>query len=271
MMNRGILFLAKGSDFIADAHQSAQRIRSVMPDTPISIFTNEEIDAPYFDNIIIDDSEFTLCDKPIALEQSPYDKTIYIDTDTYLKEDISEIFDILDAFEMALVRDHIEYNTRKFSEPHPIDGVPEGFPEFNGGFIAFRKTSAVIDFFRDWQNRIQPEHDQDQRTLLTTSYNSPARSTRSPPRYNCLYTLNGCVTGTVKVFHAASGDLEKNIDLSKAIQKFSRSNHPRLYQTYEETVFVDLPPPFYLKLLVTLRDKGITTVAKKIVNRVVPV
>lgn len=266
-MTEGLLFLAKGEKFVNSVQETIPQVHSVMPDTPITLVTNTEINSNHIDKLIIDDRDFSLKDKPRMLQATPYDKTIYLDTDIFLNDSINEIFDMLDDFELALVRDHIEYNIRKLSEPHPLEGVPKGFPEYNSGFMAFKDTPTVMEFFQDWESRIHPNHDYDQRALRPALYDSSLRYVSLPPRYNCLYFLNGCVTGKVKVFHAASGDLEKHIEVHEAISKFEKSNHPRIYQTYEDTIFVDLSPPLHRKVWVSLLDRGPTETARKIINK----
>jgi hypothetical protein len=94
-----ILYVVKGQKFVDEATLSAQRAKTVMPDCPITIVTDRDVDAECFDQTIIDADAFTKSDKPRLMQKTPYDRTIFVDTDTYLAESIvkrylSDIFTI---------------------------------------------------------------------------------------------------------------------------------------------------------------------------------
>ena len=142
-MDQGLLYLARGKAFIAEAERSAQQAATVMPEYPIAIVTDREPNANCFNTVILDESPFEKRDKPWALQRTPYDRTIYLDTDTYLADSIDGLFEILNAFELGLRRTRDQAHV---PEDSPLPGT---FPEFNAGVIAYRSTDSVMDMLED--------------------------------------------------------------------------------------------------------------------------
>jgi|APHM01.1.fsa_nt_gi hypothetical protein len=58
MNNQGILYLAKGQKVASEAVVSASQLKSLTPDIPVSIVTDQELEVNIFDNIIKDRREF---------------------------------------------------------------------------------------------------------------------------------------------------------------------------------------------------------------------
>jgi hypothetical protein len=266
-MRRGILYLAKGEQFRRDVRQAARQVKEVMPNVPISIVTDKDLDDQLFDEVIVDRAEFETSDKPSVLQRTPYDRTIFLDTDIHLHSMIDELFDILNEFDLALVRDHMECNVPS-TDQGSTDGVPEAFPELNSGVIAYVDCPEVIEFFKDWERRCHSDHDYDQRSLRPALYHSDVRLTMLPPRYNCLYSVVGCVNGEVKAFHTALGDRDRiAVDTEEAVRKLNAIERPRTYRPYEDTLLVDLAPPPLLKLWITLQHRGLRETLARIKNK----
>jgi len=275
-MNRGVLYFAKGETFLEEAELSARRVRELMPECPISIVADREPDADCFDDVVIDSSEFLKRDKPRAMRRTPYERTIYLDTDTYLQEPVDDLFDLLDEFDMALRRNKSEIHARDVNDTDPNAGVPEAFPEFNTGVVPYRKTSAVQELFDEWERLCLPDHDADQRSFRPALYGSSVRFTAIPNRYNCMYRNDNFVNKRVRVFHGPLVDRETNeVDLQEAIEKLNRSTRCRLYYVYGNTLFVDPSPPGPLKpwyrasqLWDISRDRGVRTTADMVLDRI---
>lgn len=274
--DRGILYFAKGDTFIKEAELSARQVTRVMPEYPISIVADREPDAECFDEVLIDTSEFSKRNKPQAMRRTPYERTIYLDTDTYVQEPIDDLFDLLDEFDLALRRNKGVCHIPETDETDPNADVPEGFPEFNSGVFPYRKTSAVRDLLREWERLCLPDHTADQRSLRPALYNSSVRFTCLPNRYNCMYRNDNIVNKSVKVFHGPLVNRESNrIDLREAVEKLNRSVDCRLYYVYGNTLFVNPSPTDLLKpwlriahLWDIFRDHGIRMAAGAALRKV---
>lgn len=242
-MNQGLLYLAKGKTFVAEAERSAQQTATVMPEYPITIVADREPNADCFDTVIIDKSSFEKRDKPRALQKTPYDRTIYLDTDTYLTDSIDGLFEILDAFAVGLRRDQGQGHVPEGSQ------LPKSFPQFNSGVITYQSTKNVMEMFKDWEQRCRPTDEFDQRSLRPALYHSEVRFTPLPNRYNCQYHWKNVVDGPVKVFHGPLIEREaKSIDLQEAISKLNSSHEVRLHYRWGGALFVDPKPPFLTRV-----------------------
>lgn len=265
-MTRGMLYLAKGPTFRTEATRSAEQLASVMPETPVSVVTDGGIDEEPFDEVIRDPTGFELSDKPWALQQSPYERTVFLDTDTYVDRDLSGLFDLLDRFELAVRRNRDQSHV----PPPSKTDVPEAFPEFNSGVIAYRQTRAVRELLRTWEQRCRPEHGFDQRSFRTALYRSSVRFTPLPNRYNCMYQYDNVVDGEVRVFHGplVERDREQNgVDSEEARAKLNESGAFRFHRTYRGSLLVNPPLPVATKLRSIYRQRGARATVSAVLQR----
>src|SRR5215472_11492018 len=128
----GIMYSAFGAKYIAEAIESA-RSSLRCNDVPHLLFAAEDPqDVPdgltvvRFEQVSSD----PFVDRIANMRRSPFERTIYLDSDTYLIDDITDVFTLLDRYEMALA--HANY--RGLEDPE----VPRAFSEFNCGVVAWR-------------------------------------------------------------------------------------------------------------------------------------
>lgn len=77
----GIIYVATGSTYICEAVRSA---RDMMPEVPLAIWVDDEGDLPrgLFDQTsIIAETTFSYIDKIGPLVETPFKKTLFLDTD----------------------------------------------------------------------------------------------------------------------------------------------------------------------------------------------
>jgi hypothetical protein len=270
MTERGILYFAKGDEYVSEAKRSAERAHKLMG-YPITLVTNKQVDAGFFDNIIIDNSEFKKSDKPKILLKSPYEETIFLDTDIWIEQPVDELYSILDQFELAMVKDpkepHVYYKNRS----HPINGVPKSFPEYNTGVLVYKKTPDIMQLLKQWERRCGPNADRDQLSFRTSLYHSDVRYTSLRPEYNCMYRAHNAMNGPVKIFH---GKLEEKLDaisVEDAVETINRNQDHRV--SYGYSPYVETIPPrssiVYIRskltyLWVIIRNEGAVEATKQL-------
>lgn len=112
---------------------------------PIDLFTDQpppgaEAQANPFDAVhALGDGFFR--PKFEALTRSRFERTIYLDADIWAVADPSDIFDLLDRFDVALAHDPYratEHATAPWRQP-----VPAAFPQYNSGVIGVRQSPAT--------------------------------------------------------------------------------------------------------------------------------
>ncbi|MCU4754409.1 hypothetical protein OB919_20955 [Halobacteria archaeon AArc-curdl1] len=139
----GIVYIATGERFIEEFRESVRSVNDVMPSVPVVLFTDEDVESPYVDDVrIIDDPRYDYLDKAAHLADTPFDCTLFLDTDTYVTDDVSELFTILDEHDVSAAHAPLGISTE-------LD-VPESYPEFNTGVIAYRQTEAVREMISTW-------------------------------------------------------------------------------------------------------------------------
>ncbi|BAZ53821.1 hypothetical protein NIES4103_65050 [Nostoc sp. NIES-4103] len=159
-------------------------------------------------------------------EASEFDKTIYLDSDICLLSDINDVFEYLDEYDFLLTED-VQPSITKATNllrgkqqdmlPNVLPilqsvGLPlrEDSVQYNGGFMAFRKTETTKVFFDDFKRYFEiVKNNQDKLLLKDQGAFASAIATVKPkmkilpPTYNYLSkwkdTYN--ITGEIKVLH----------------------------------------------------------------------
>jgi len=200
-VTEGILLVAYGEKYLREVEVCCPRIEVVWPDIPIHVVMGPEPSHP------------AMLGRLDAMIESPFDRTMYMDVDSWLVEPMPEVFELLDRFDVALT--HCDYR-----QVYPVD-APASFPEYNGGLIVWRKNERTAAFFADWRRRFLRDHatryDEklvswfpSQPSLREALYHSEVRIATLPSEYH--WTGLGYVMGKVKLVHKrpnAVGEAER--------------------------------------------------------------
>ena len=221
-MSKGVVYIASGQKFIDEACNSAASLKRVMPNLPLTIFCNDgSVSASaHFENVVcINVARFGFIDRIINISSSPYDYTLFLDTDTYVCEDLTDLFALMERFDIAVA--HAPYRA-----VYQVAGVPDSFPEFNAGVILFNKSPKIKMMFSEWRNLYERDSKKelqwlhpsaktmfegyinDQPTFREALYNSNLRIATLPSEYNCRFILPGFVHHKVKILHGRHKDLQ---------------------------------------------------------------
>jgi FkbM family methyltransferase len=84
-----------------------------------------------------------------ALIQSPYEVTLFLDSDTRVWAPVGELFLLMERFDIALAPGPITQKPR--DEEDPIQRIPSAFPEANTGVIVVRRSDKMIHFLERWK------------------------------------------------------------------------------------------------------------------------
>lgn len=140
------------------------------------------------------------------------DQFLYLDADTYVTDDIMDLFELLDAG-FHFVGAHAP---GRVTVPRAKQTVPPCFPEINIGVNAFRRCNEIYDLFDLWYEHFYRHADEfgrnDQPALRHALYHSPdVRLGVIPPEYNCRFGFGGFARYKVKVLHGRpqDGDYER--------------------------------------------------------------
>lgn len=221
---QGVLYFAIGESYVEEAKESLCSLREHM-DLPAAIVTdNKDYDLEVFDYVTIleegtkrverkqSEGEMWVWDTPLKPEWSPFEYTLYLDTDTYICADLSELFKLLENYDLAVPR---------LQQDKSIDSLPEpARQEYQCGVIAYRNTPAVRELFNRWnlifhyRVKIQ-DRPMDQPAFAEALYTTDIKYFNLPTRYDLRITRrgrHGAIVGEPKILHGRA-DLERVADV----------------------------------------------------------
>ncbi len=149
--SKGVIYIAINKPWTKEAIYSAKSVKKYCKGVSTTLFTNCMVESKYIDNVKIYESLTGKRFKFDYLDKSPYDYSLYLDSDTEIRYDISELFTILDKFDIALRHNMARASGITINLGKKHSGIPYSFPGFNGGVILFRKTEKVEKFIKLWR------------------------------------------------------------------------------------------------------------------------
>ena len=215
---RGFVYVATGDLFFREAAESAASLRAANPSARICLIADKIHGEKFWDDLVIaENPSFDFRDK-LLMSLCPYEKFIYLDADTYITGELSEVFELLEDFDII---GHQLFEGRDYKCP----GVPESFPEFNGGVFGYRRSPAVEKFFshllatylehrsRNTGGFYDYSNVSEQKAFRITLYRSGLRHSVLGPEYNFIvqHVQFACVK--VKILHGRPNSELKRIAL----------------------------------------------------------
>ncbi len=181
-----------------------------MPDVSICLITDTDVETgTAFDSVLVHTDGAGAKRFKQNLHFSPYDRTIFLDTDTFVVSDVSELFEVLDRFDIAASQVSSDYNAKRL-------GVPASFTEMNSGVIVYRKTPAVLALFEEWRRLfVQFEREYkwtwDQLSFRKAVYESDARVASLPVEYNFRPYFPAYLMNKAKILHGRTNGRMRRI------------------------------------------------------------
>jgi len=235
MANGAIYILTQDDRYVSLALQSVASLKRAMPDLPVTVFSQFAISSPLIERVVaVQPTRHGFYDKTKLMQQSPYDRTLFIDADIFVVEPFPELFSLLDRFDCAAT--HEEYVNTDWFHRYPRRDIPSSFPEFNTGIFLFKRSPAMDGVLKEWEalyaQYLKENPDQainDQPFFRVALYHSEARVATLTREYNCKFRGQGYLNGAVKILH---GHVDLQFDsrqLSQATRALNASLKPRVY------------------------------------------
>jgi hypothetical protein len=209
---RGIIYSATGAAHIAEAIASAASSLRYN-DLPHLIFCNQ---LPNLTPASIEFRAFSASGNPYLdkinnIRCSPFEQTLFLDTDTFITANISELFDLMLRFDIAAA--HVPGYTKCDDQ-----GQSEAFYDFNTGVIAYRSTDATAEFLSNWAQLCERWLKQppfrltgkwDQAPFRRALWESSLSLYVLTPEYNYRSIFPGRLVGKAKIIHGRSTNYEQ--------------------------------------------------------------
>jgi len=236
MTNGAVYVITQDEHYVGLLLTSAASLKRAMPDLPISVFSQFPVESPLFDKVVrVEPTEDGFYDKTRWIQESPYDRTLFIDADTYVVEAFPELFRLLDRFDCAAT--HEEYVNSDWFNRYPRNDIPASFPEFNTGVLLLKRSEKMNRFLQEWGSLYRAfltENPQrpwvgDQLFFRPAVYYSDLRIATLTREYNCKFRGQGYLNGNVKILHGHVNLELRDSHIRQAIDVLNRSKRPRVY------------------------------------------
>ena len=140
----GVLYSGTGEFYVAEAVRSA-RSSLRCNDVPHVLFADAAPDAvPGLTIAPFTPSGNPFADKIENMRRSPFERTLYLDSDTFVVDEIVHVLALLEHYDLAAA---FAPGYRGLDDP----AVPKLFHEFNTGVLAWRRSERMAAFMEDWQ------------------------------------------------------------------------------------------------------------------------
>ncbi|MDY0907447.1 hypothetical protein [Pedobacter sp. CFBP9032] len=246
--SKGILYVATGQRYIDEVIHSALSCKK-NNNYPIALVTDSDeylLPNGLFDHLIIKRASYSYRDK-LLIRYSPFEQTIFMDTDTYVCDKLDDLFRILDFREFAI---HQADEGYEFQMPN----LSNAMPEFNTGVIAYKLTPNVEKLIDAWETSFETNSNiiTDQYHLRKTLYESEVKFAIFSSAYNFIVSYPNFVIQKVKILHGRPFN-----DLITIADNINNIRHKdawrRMYYPYNKTHFTLYQNPKNEDLLRFLR------------------
>jgi len=233
---KGVVYIATGARFREELKVSVRSLRQVMPDIPITVFSDVDplLDTENWKFHKIENPKFGIPDKLSNLWRTPYQSTIYLDTDTFITSSLSSVFQMLERFDICVchetARGYYYHDQANLNLSFP----PKSFAEMNAGVIAFNQNSPggdvirawptkhaeMLPAFENWGGALRATTDQPSLRQLLWD-NTEVKLGILPTEYNALRYWGTYLWGEAVIVHGR-GDIEKiatQMNLQPGVQR----------------------------------------------------
>ena len=221
--DRGVVYVAVGSRYVNEAITSARSVRKTNPGLPIHLLTDTPpVDKADWDQIVSIPADMPGSAMKLHMDRAPWERCLFIDTDTLIIDSLDPIFTLLDRFEFAALQ-------HSGGHHYKIPGLPPSFPEYNSGVIAWRRSERTAAFFARWRElyaqMLEPSgRTWDQKSLRVALYESDLRIISLPHGYNLMTYFPAVIERDAVLLHG------RNIEnLQRLKTRVSQSTEIRAY------------------------------------------
>ena len=183
----GVIYVATGDRFVAEAEHSLATLRATNPQLPVMLLTAE--DAPrkeLWDEVQVDPVLKSQKNRAkLYMDRAPWERCLFLDTDTRVCDDLTAGFALLDRFDFAGQHGYGGHH-------YEVPGVPASFPEVNSGVLLWRKNERTKALFARWRelydalDQSQETRTWDQKSLRVALWQCDVHFVDLPSIYNAM-------------------------------------------------------------------------------------
>jgi hypothetical protein len=150
--NGFIIVASQFYEYYEAAHMLIDSLLDYMPEANIALFAHDQWtkDDPRCEDLyMVHDCPNRVRAKLWALDKTPFDKTVYLDADTFVEhEDVCKMFD----FDSDLVFTNIRPYAGKIAK------FVGGEMVLHGGVFGYKSTPRIFEFMKEWDELYIKQH-----------------------------------------------------------------------------------------------------------------
>jgi Nucleotide-diphospho-sugar transferase len=159
-MKRGIIYLASGGrSYLGELLTSFKSLRRWEPTLPVTVFSKFALPPgmAHCDSQPITSLENPFKIKVLTLAQSPYEETLFLDTDTTVRRPLGPIFDQLGGHDFAAANSHeADWSVKPAKFMHLVKPG-----DYNTGVLLYRKSESMLRFLKKWEDAVMAQDSTD--------------------------------------------------------------------------------------------------------------
>jgi len=267
-MSKGVIYIATSPIYLREAEISAMQLKETNPNLSVSIITPHDPKIEFEHVIDVRQPRHNMSDKIRNYVNSPYDKTLFLDTDTVILDSVEEGFKLLDKFDLAFALDpeHGEHQEQ----------VPDSFPQANNGVLFYKNNSKFRKFCEEWLKEFEKTKDQfetqEQPQFRKILWEHDIRFCVLRPEWNLLLDFPTVADGRVRIAHSRilkSIDKDRYVNIMKFKTKLQENTNPRLIRprTGRSFEIIHVKPPRVkskTRVLFHIKNNGFVYLIKRI-------
>jgi hypothetical protein len=180
----GCLFVAFGEAHLVLSLIAIRSLKEKNGDLSVQLITNVDVNLDFFDfwdsnvdtltHLTLETEQNRLI-KTNLIEYTVFDKTLFIDSDALINDDISKIFEFSEKFDLGIKLNWRPQTIEEKSRHQVSKNLSVGdFSHWNSGVILFTKNASTTSFFTEWRhNFVELGSPFDQPSLAKTLYSMP--------------------------------------------------------------------------------------------------
>lgn len=213
LADKGAIWITVNETSDTWAAKSATSLKRHNPGVSTLLFTDQDCNHDCFDYMVRIPSRSNdpllsnktqypnqgIIAKSTYIDKSPFKHTVFLDMDTFICDPIPELFDALVDFNFD-IGIAIDEGAMKINRP----GIPECFPRFNTGVVAYRKSDATRRMFDNfWKLFISDDYTMNEECPFSAAvYSTPGlRLWTLPPEYDCRFIFPYILRHKAKILH----------------------------------------------------------------------
>jgi hypothetical protein len=183
----GVIYVATGEKFVAEAEQSLATLRTTNPQLPVMLLTGEDVPRKnLWDKVEVDPALQSQKNRAkLFMDRAPWERCLFLDTDTRVCGSLADGFALLGRFDFAAQHGYGGHH-------YEVAGLPPSFPEVNSGVLFWRKndqTKALFARWRELYDSMDQSHETrtwDQKSLRVALWESDVHFVDLPSIYNAM-------------------------------------------------------------------------------------